>query len=296
MADICSVCGEHLGGMGYNCSYCGLKHCSNHRLPEKHDCAALNSTSLASPTPPNVSSSPTKTPQGSRLASAIWSFLKLGAVIAILVYTSIAMGAVPADGIPGGDLASETGAAASDTVSDVLNETEEETSHQPTDANTASQERDSESTSQLGFNISYTKLQTHQRINDERTPRGENALAWNDELSEVAREHSEDMAQRDFFAHQNPDGEEPWDRAACNAGENIAQTYVNQRVERSDGSTFRISDEDELAESLTEQWMNSPGHRENILRSRWDLSGVGIYITEDDTVYATQLFCENEPN
>ena len=37
--------------------------------------------------------------------------------------------------------------------------------------------------------------------------------------------------------------------------------------------------------------MNSDGHRENVLASRWNSEGIGIYVTDENKVYATQNFC-----
>ena len=42
MAGVCSVCGENVTGQfSYTCSYCDRTHCTDHRLPEKHDCPSL---------------------------------------------------------------------------------------------------------------------------------------------------------------------------------------------------------------------------------------------------------------
>ncbi|AUX08406.1 AN1-type Zinc finger protein [Halalkaliarchaeum desulfuricum] len=42
MTDSCSVCGESVAGQfSYTCSYCDRTHCTDHRLPEKHDCPSL---------------------------------------------------------------------------------------------------------------------------------------------------------------------------------------------------------------------------------------------------------------
>jgi hypothetical protein len=42
-------------------------------------------------------------------------------------------------------------------------------------------------------------------------------------------------------------------------------------------------------ERFVEMWMNSPGHRENLLTPAWDVTGVGVFTGRDGTVYATQL-------
>jgi uncharacterized protein YkwD len=52
--------------------------------------------------------------------------------------------------------------------------------------------------------------------------------------------------------------------------------------------------EEELAKGIVTQWMNSPGHRENILTPDWQREGLGIEATMQDgniAVYATQNYC-----
>ncbi|RDZ32005.1 CAP domain-containing protein, partial [Haloferax sp. Atlit-24N] len=55
-----------------------------------------------------------------------------------------------------------------------------------------------------------------------------------------------------------------------------------------------LATEQELADGLMDQWMNSTGHRKNILTPEWNNIGVGVYIIEESggtAVYATQNFC-----
>ncbi|ELZ08426.1 SCP-like extracellular [Halovivax asiaticus JCM 14624] len=137
----------------------------------------------------------------------------------------------------------------------------------------------------------------HYRINDIRAERGLDPLVWDGTIASVARAHSEDMADREYFAHDNPDGQSPLDRFETTAdycyeyGENIAQNWVARSVETSDGGTDRYRTAEELADGLAEQWMNSPPHRKAILTEGWDRGGVGVYITDEGKVFATHNFC-----
>ena len=99
-------------------------------------------------------------------------------------------------------------------------------------------------------------------VNQERAAAGLRPLAPDPELTEVARRHSADMFARGYFAHDTPEGLTPFDRMrAANirfltAGENLA-----------------------LAPTLAvahNGLMNSPGHRENILRPQFGRVGIGI--------------------
>jgi uncharacterized protein YkwD len=102
------------------------------------------------------------------------------------------------------------------------------------------------------------------QMNAHRASVGCDGLAWHSATADVAHAHSQDMQDRGFFSHTNPDGESPWDRLEKGgvtwsgpAGENIAQT--------SDG-----------AEAVLQMWLNSPGHRANIENCDFSHHGVGL--------------------
>lgn len=113
--------------------------------------------------------------------------------------------------------------------------------------------------------------------NEERAKAGLPALQYDENLAEVARVHSIDMDVRGFFDHNNPDGQSPFDRMSAagyrysHAAENIAW---NQRS----------------AEEVMRAWMNSPGHRANILNKNVSYVGVGLHIAGDGSYYWTQNF------
>ena len=102
-------------------------------------------------------------------------------------------------------------------------------------------------------------------------------------LANTAQDHSDDMADNDFFSHTGVNGSKLGDRVKksgyqySTAGENIAA-----------GQT--------TAEQVVEAWMNSPGHRANILNSKFTEIGVGYTFLENDTGsvnynhYWTQVF------
>lgn len=114
-------------------------------------------------------------------------------------------------------------------------------------------------------------------VNEVRSQNGLTALSWADDIAEVARAHSKDMISRNFFSHKNPDGLSPFDRLK-NAGityraaaENIAYGQKN-------------------AEAVMNSWMNSSGHRANILNSRVKEIGIGAAKNAKGTIYWTQMF------
>jgi uncharacterized protein YkwD len=160
------------------------------------------------------------------------------------------------------------------------------------------------------YTISTTGLEqkVHELINEQRTIHGLEPLSLDPALSDIARDHSEDMAERNYFAHVNPDGENPTDRGA-DAGytcrkdypsyytygiaENLFQnnlyssvTYYSNRQTEYDWSS-----PEEIARTTVGGWMNSTGHRENILTPSFDREGIGVAIAPDSKVYITEDFC-----
>ncbi|GAB6107584.1 CAP-associated domain-containing protein [Fusibacter bizertensis] len=123
--------------------------------------------------------------------------------------------------------------------------------------------------------ISYEKT-VFDLTNVFRVAHNKPLLKWHEALSNVARKHSKDMSDRNFFSHENPSGYSPFDRILADgidyqiAAENIAAGYTN-------------------AFSAHSGWVNSPGHRDNLLR---DIAyiGVGIYIGGEYVNYFTQDF------
>lgn len=113
--------------------------------------------------------------------------------------------------------------------------------------------------------------------NIERTNRGLPALTTNWQCSRVARYKSQDMIDKNYFAHQSPTYGSPFDMMEAfglrfsAAGENIA---YGQRTAR----------------EVVNGWMNSPGHRANILSQAFTQIGVGAAKKSNGTLYWTQMF------
>lgn len=107
--------------------------------------------------------------------------------------------------------------------------------------------------------------------NAERAAAGCAPLAVDERLTAAAQLHSEDMLAQDYFDHTSLDGRSPWDRAK-------AQGYENPGAEN-------IAKGQATAEDVVRAWMDSPGHRANILNC--DLQEIGVGYA--DRVW-TQLF------
>ena len=100
-------------------------------------------------------------------------------------------------------------------------------------------------------------------VNEERAKVGCSALSASSSLTRLAESFSDDMAARNFFDHTDPNGRTPWDRAAAAGisnlgGENIARGQAT-------------------AQAVMDAWMNSAGHRANILNCDFKTLGVGVH-------------------
>ncbi|TVQ27954.1 MAG: CAP domain-containing protein [Spirochaetaceae bacterium] len=150
--------------------------------------------------------------------------------------------------------------------------------------------------------------------NAEREARGLSPLTHQTSLESAARVHSEDMRDRNFFSHTSPvpgrrtvrDRTDASGFSGSGVGENIARTFgITYEAGRSvfsplqnDGYfsyTYRgdpIPPHTYLsaAEVVVEQWMKSPGHRENILRREYRYLGTGAAYFADRSFFGIPSF------
>jgi uncharacterized YkwD family protein/spore coat assembly protein SafA len=114
-------------------------------------------------------------------------------------------------------------------------------------------------------------------VNVERSKRGLPALKANWEVSRIARYKSQDMINKNYFSHTSPTYGSPFKMMETfgirfsAAGENIA---YGQRTPA----------------AVMTAWMNSPGHRSNILSTSFTQIGVGLAKSSNGTLYWTQMF------
>ncbi len=111
-------------------------------------------------------------------------------------------------------------------------------------------------------------------VNQQREANGLAPLTLSSELSNVARTKSQDMHDNNYFSHTSPSYGSPFDMLTSftisysSAGENIAMGYTSP-------------------EAVMSAWMNSPGHRANILNASYTQIGIG-YVASGN--YWTQEF------
>jgi uncharacterized protein YkwD len=121
--------------------------------------------------------------------------------------------------------------------------------------------------------------------NEERRKKGLAPLTQDNDLAKAARKHSDDMLQRKFFSHVNPDGKSPQDRIAPVVSQVAARTGENIWS----GSGQDCSDAKVMARMIVDSWMTSPGHRANILNPNYTHLGVGVSV-DGKEIRATQAF------
>ena len=142
----------------------------------------------------------------------------------------------------------------------------------PSDDNNTSNDNQTTTGSFLSFQKEVTRL-----VNVERSKRGLSELSFNTQLSNVATIKSQDMINKNYFDHTSPTYGSPFDMmkqfniSYRTAGENIA---MGQRTPA----------------EVVNSWMNSSGHRANILNANFTDIGIGVAKSSNGTLYWTQMF------
>lgn len=121
---------------------------------------------------------------------------------------------------------------------------------------------DSTPTTSTGDKTSVQAEEVLKLVNSERQKAGLQPLTLSEKLTSIANMKAQDMADKNYFSHQSPTYGSPFDMlhefgvSYSNAGENIASGQTS-------------------AEQVMRDWMNSSGHRANILNKNYTELGVG---------------------
>ncbi len=161
------------------------------------------------------------------------------------------------------------------------------------------------------IDTSLLELSIHARTNAARTDMGLSTLAWSDEIANVARDHSEDMARKAYFGHINAGGESATERAARHGffsvhptnryvivgiGENLFATHrfeeytVHHKGAASARYEVTWKRPEQIAYEAVEAWLKSPTHRRNLLSTTYSVEGIGVAIGNNGTIFVTQNF------
>ncbi|MGA9769503.1 MAG: CAP domain-containing protein [Blastocatellia bacterium] len=128
--------------------------------------------------------------------------------------------------------------------------------------------------------IESLEVQCLNEVNRLRQSRKLVPLTFSEDLLQVARSYSRRMAEEKFFSHNDPEGRSVRERVN---DANIKWRMVGENLALSNGYINPV------AVSL-HGWMDSPGHRRNILDPDWRHTAIGVWIGSTGTIYFTEIF------
>jgi len=156
--------------------------------------------------------------------------------------------------------------------------------------------KENSSKSYMDFDVNLISQKIFLLVNEQRTK----PLSWNDSLALLAKNHSDDMFERNFYDHINPDEDDVTarakkagistekdlgDRVQIGLGENLTNV-VNGDYTFACGF---LENEDQIAECAVKRWQKSPPHYSNFLDTDYDETGVGVAQIGNE-FYFTQVF------
>lgn len=146
---------------------------------------------------------------------------------------------------------------------------------------------------------SQTEAEIHLLVNEQRVEYGLEPLLYDREIGKIAKSHSMDMTQRDYFSHDSPNGTEPEDRGR-NAGYDCTipipgtnefyDGIVENIYKKEDTESLLIREPQSIAKETVGGWMDSSIHREAISDELLSVEGIGVSINQN-VIYVTQNFC-----
>jgi uncharacterized protein YkwD len=150
----------------------------------------------------------------------------------------------------------------------------------PRDPSASSDEATAGVSSRRIREIESLEQQCLDEVNRVRRRSGLSRLNFYEELLPVAREYSRRMAEQNFFSHNDPDGRTVRERVE---EADIRWRMVGENLAYSNGYVNPVA-------ASIHGWMDSAGHRRNILDPDFSLTAIGVWIKEDGTVYFTEIF------
>lgn len=132
----------------------------------------------------------------------------------------------------------------------------------------------------LGYATDVTIEKLYTLTNEEREKNGLEPLVYNEQLSAAAQQKAQDMFARNYWSHYGPDGTTPWSFILSTgykyeyAGENLAKNFL-------------------FSDGVVRAWMESPTHRENILRQEYSEIGFAVVdgvLNGEETTLVVQMF------
>lgn len=134
--------------------------------------------------------------------------------------------------------------------------------------------------------LDHIRAQALALVNQSRKEHKLPPLSQEAKLTKAAQGHASDMLKRNYYGHSSPEGKTVSDRYKQAGGSNWLMTAEN--IAKFSNSPPPVSDN--LLKHLQEGWMNSPGHRKNILHPGLAEFGFGIAVDARGELYAVQNF------
>lgn len=131
-------------------------------------------------------------------------------------------------------------------------------------------------TSAVSGTMTSDEARILQLVNAERAKTGAKALSSNSDCTKLARMKSQDMVNKNYFSHQSPTYGSPFDLLKSN---NVSYMYAGENIAMN-----------QSADAAFQAWMNSEGHKKNILNPNFTELGVGIAPKGNGSFIYTQLF------
>ena len=149
----------------------------------------------------------------------------------------------------------------------------------------------------------------HAEVNQVRSGMGLSNVRYDRNLAQIAREHSKDMARKQYFDHVSPTGETFQDRYEAGryrcsvpidtqsyamGAENLFMGHRSAAfIEHPNGRREEVQHltVKEAAKQVVQGWMNSPGHRANLVRPIWLNEGIGCFSTPMENCMSHNFCC-----
>nr|WP_312578051.1 CAP domain-containing protein [Sedimentibacter sp.] len=154
---------------------------------------------------------------------------------------------------------------------------EKPTKHQTPTEKPAKPQQEDQSDTTVPSSVSSYEQKVVELVNVERQKAGLSSLTLDTSISNIARMKSADMATNNYFAHQSP--------TYGSAGDMLTKYGVKWSAWGEN-----IASGQRTPQEVVTAWMNSPGHRANIMSTNFSKIGVGYAVNSNRTPYWTQMF------
>jgi uncharacterized protein YkwD len=138
-------------------------------------------------------------------------------------------------------------------------------------------------------NIKTLELAVHEATNEFRAEEGYGPFRYNEDLAEIARNHSRNMAKEGFFSHDDHQGRTPGERVDYFG---YPDAHITENLSRISGVPSDMNSAIDIAGAIVSGWKDSPPHRTALLETTKIVAGVGGYVTGKRVVFITAIYAD----